>query len=482
MTGHTCTFAGVVAIALASFASLAAASRDNAVLLWNTAMLEAITNTGSNPVFAARGFAILHTCMYDAWAAYDPVAVGTQLGGSLRQPESEHTPANKQEAISFAAYTALVDLFPGGQKALLFDPLMNDLGYAVTGDSAPATTGKEACAAVLAFRHGDGANQLGDEPGTPVAGTPYADYTAYMPVNTVSVLNYPDRWQPLPTSTPPFTQTFLAPHWGLVAPFALTSAEQFRPGPPALLGDNEFEHQAEEIVKLSAKLDDRTKAIAVYWADGPNTVTPPGHWNLFAQFVSRRDGHTLDEDVKMFFALGNALLDASIAVWETKRFYDSVRPVTAVRYLYAGRTIDAWGGPGAGTQPIAGEAFRSYIMTPPFAEYTSGHSAFSAASASILELFTGNPAFGASATVLAGSSPVEPGVAPSSDITLSWATFDNAANQAGVSRRYGGIHFHDGDLASRKMGRQIGSLVWAKAETYFDGTAVAPLVSRAEMP
>jgi hypothetical protein len=479
MTRQPCTFIGVVAFALASLTGVTATAQDNAVLLWNTAMRQAIRSVGFSPVYAARGFAILHTCMYDAWAAYDSAAVGTRLGGWLRQPAADHTLANKEKAVSFAAYTALVDLFPAAQRASLFDPLMNDLGYAIDDESAPANVGRDACGVVLAFRHGDGSNQLGDEPGTPVFGTPYADYTGYVPSNTVSVLNYPDRWQPLATATPPFTQIFLAPHWGLVTPFALRSAAQFRPQPPALLGSNEFEQQAQEIVKLNAKLDDRTKAIAVYWVDGPNTETPPGHWNLFAQFVSRRDAHTLDEDVKMFFALGTALLDASIAVWESKRFFDSARPITAIRYLYAGRTIDAWGGPGLGTQPIAGENFRSYIGTPPFAEYTSGHSAFSAASAKILELFTGSATFGASHTVLAGSSPIEPGVAPTANVTLSWATFQAAANEAGVSRRYGGIHFQDGDLASRKIGRQIGSLVWTKAQTYFDGTAVVPLISAA---
>jgi hypothetical protein len=194
---------------------------------------------------------------------------------------------------------------------------------------------------------------------------------------------------------------------------------------------------------------------------------------VFAQFVSRRDRHTVDQDVKMFFALGNALLDASIAVWECKRFFDYVRPITAIRYLYAGRTIDAWGGPGRGTQAIAGETFRSYIATPPFAEYTSGHSAFSAASAQILTRFTGSSVFGASHTVVAGSFTV-PEPAPSTDVLLSWPTFEDAANQAGVSRRYGGIHFRDGDLASRKMGWQIGALVWRKVKTYFDGTASTP--------
>src|SRR3989449_6289435 len=85
---------------------------DNVVLQWNSAMLQAIRNTGFAPMRAARGFAILHTCMYDAWAAYDPVAVGTRLGGALRRPVHEHTTANMKEAMSHAAYRALVDLFP----------------------------------------------------------------------------------------------------------------------------------------------------------------------------------------------------------------------------------------------------------------------------------------------------------------------------------------------------------------------------------
>jgi hypothetical protein len=443
-----------------------ALAADDVVLRWNAAMLQAIRNTGFAPTRAARGLAIVHTCMYDAWAAYDAVAVGTRLGAQLRRPSGERTVDNKSRAVSFAAYRALMDLFPS-QKAGLFDPLMNDLGYDGSDTSTDTSTatgiGNVTCAAVLAFRHGDGSNQVGDING----GAPYSDYTGYAPVNTAGTLNYPDRWQPLPG------QVFLAPHWGLVTPFALTSPDQFRPKAPATLGSNEFEHQAREIANLSARLDDRRKAIALYWADGPNTETPPGHWNLFAQFVSRRDGYTTDQNVKLFFVLGNALLDASIAVWECKRLFDAARPVTAIRYLYAGRTIDAWAGPGLGTQSIAGEAFRSYIATPPFAEYTSGHSAFSAAAAKVLTLVTGRAAFNASVTILAGSFTV-PEPAPAADVTLSWATFEDAANEAGLSRRYGGIHFKDGDLASRKMGRQIGDVVWTNARSYFNGTAATP--------
>ncbi|OYV02485.1 MAG: hypothetical protein CFE45_00165 [Burkholderiales bacterium PBB5] len=84
------------------------------------------------------------------------------------------------------------------------------------------------------------------------------------------------------------------------------------------------------------KLIAKQKVIAEYWADGSSSELPPGHWELFAAFVSQRDHHTLDADVKMFFALANAIHDAAIATWECKRYYDYARPVTAIRHLFRG--------------------------------------------------------------------------------------------------------------------------------------------------
>jgi hypothetical protein len=235
-----------------------------------------------------------------------------------------------------------------------------------------------------------------------------------------------------------------------------------------------YRKEALEVLHLGARLNEREKVIAAYWADGPATETPPGHWCLFAQFVSRRDGHTLDRDVRLFFALTNALMDASIAVWEAKRFYDFARPVTAIRYLFGGQPVRAWAGPGLGTQLIAGDEWRSYVPTPPFAEYVSGHSTFSAASAEILRHFTGSDHLGAQATIPAGWSPIEPGLVPARDVALSWTTFSEAADEAGLSRRLGGIHFADGDHAGRRMGRQIAAVVWEKAQAYFNGTHPHP--------
>jgi hypothetical protein len=215
------------------------------------------------------------------------------------------------------------------------------------------------------------------------------------------------------------TQVYTTPHWGNVIPFALTSGSALRPGPPATYPSQAYTDQAAEIIAISAGLNDVQKVTAEYFADGPSSEFPPGHWAIFAQFVSRRDAHSLDDDVKMFFALSNALLDASVCPWDAKRFYDSERPGTAIHFLFAGQMIVAWGGPFQGTRSIRGEDWQPYqlstVRTPPFPEYFSGHSVFSAAGAEILKSFTGSDTFGDSVTIKARSSIGEPGVVPTND-------------------------------------------------------------------
>jgi hypothetical protein len=454
-----CLLTIVVAAAPAGERMPVVAATDTVVVQWNSALLQAVGKTKFAPMLTARALAITHTCMYDAWAAYDPVAEGVYWSTGLRQPPGERTPANKSEAISFAAHAALIDLFPS--ETSLFDALLGSLGYASPG--VPGTLGLQACDAVLQSRHHDGANQLGDlHPGS------YSDYTGYEPVNTADVVYDPNHWQPLLTGGAP--QQFLTPHWGLVTPFALNSLQATRPGPPPRYPHGRYIAEANQILHFSARLDDRGKVIAEYWSDGPSSATPPGHWNLFAQAISRRDHHTLDADVQMFFALGNALLDVSVAVWDCKRVYDSERPVTAIHYLYAGKPVRAWAGLGLGTRLIDGQQFRSYIATPPFAEYVSGHSAFSAAASEILALVTGTDRFGLSVTIPPGASTIEPGTTPARAVTLSWRTFSEAADEAGLSRRLGGIHFESGDFEGRLLGRRIGRLVWSEARRFFEGS------------
>ncbi|MFN2462012.1 MAG: vanadium-dependent haloperoxidase [Candidatus Velthaea sp.] len=445
----------------------------SAVVAWDQPLLQAVRDTKPGPTVVARALAIVHTAEYDAWTAYDPVAVGTQLGAALRRPPAEATPANKQRAISYAAYRALLDLFPAERP--LFDAQMAALGYdpadASTDRTTPAGIGNVAAQAVIAFRHADGSNQLGD-----LHAPAYSDYTGYAPVNTPAQISDPNRWQPLKVTLQDgsvVTQSFTTPHWGLVKPFALTSGSQFRPPAPPAFGSAEYARQVAQVIDYSAHLTDQQKAIAEYWMDGPNSELPPGHWCIFADFIAQRDHHTLDDDVKMLFVLANAELDTSIAIWDAKRAYDFVRPVSAVHYAYAGQTIMAWGGPNQGTKPISGADWRPYqpifVITPPFAEYVSGHSGFSAASAEVLKNFTGSDAFGFTTTIAAGSSRVEPGVTPATTLLFTYPTFSAAADEAGISRRYGGIHFEAGDLAARTLGRQVGAAVWAKAQSYITG-------------
>jgi hypothetical protein len=443
---------------------------DNVVLRWGEQALATIRVVRSGPTVNARALAVVHTAMYDAWAAYDATAVGTRLGGSLRRPAEERTEAYKSQAISFAAYRALLNLFPA--RSADFRTLMTAMGYdpddTSTDPAVPAGVGNRAAAAVLAFRAGDGANQAGG----------YADTSGYAPVNTPDQVNDPMRWQPLrhpDANGNTVVQKFLTPHWRDVTPFALSSRDQFRPAAPTKTTLLLLDQEITDAVLQSATLTDLSKVRAEYWADGPSSETPPGHWCLFAASVARARGYSLDQSAKLLFAMANAQLDASIAAWNAKVRWDYVRPITAVRTRMKGKLILAWAGPYKGTRLIKGETWSPYqaatFPTPPFAEYVSGHSTFSAAGARVLQSFTGSDLFGARVTVKPGSSFVEPRTTPLLPTLLVWATFSAAVDEAGRSRRQGGIHFPDGDFRGRTLGTSVGGSVWAKANTYFDGSA-----------
>ena len=189
------------------------------------------------------------------------------------------------------------------------------------------------------------------------------------------------------------------------------------------------------------------------------------------RFPRTTDNHTLDDDIKMFFALTNAAFDAGIVVWECKLNYDYARPASAIHYIYRHERIFAWGGPGRGRIEMNGKDWRSYITQPPFPDYISGHSAFSAASTEILKQFTGSDAFEKTGTFAPGASRIEPNVTPAIPVTLSWRTFSDAADQAGISRRIGGIHFEEADIRSRICGRLVALTVWDKVMGYINGTA-----------
>jgi hypothetical protein len=447
---------------------------DDVALKWSEQTLAVIREVPIAPTVVSRVLAVVQTSVYDAWAGYDPVAVGTRLGGSLRRPAAERTLDNKSMAISYAAYRALIDLFPTGQRNSDVVGFMTALGYdpafvSTDPDHAPAelvaaAVGNRAAQAVLAFRHTDGSNQSGG----------YADTTNYIPVNSPDEIIDPFQWQPLRVNGAP--QVYSTPQWGTVTPFALTAPNQFAVPGPDLRKD--YKKALKDVVKFSAKLSDTDKVIAEYWADGPRSELPPGHGAIFAAALCRVRGQNLDNDVKLLFLQANAVLDAGIAAWYYKRQYNFVRPITLVHALMKDEKIKAWGGPYQGTVQMMGQDWQPYqpttVVTPPFPEYVSGHSTFTAATDQVVRAFTGTDTINLSVTIPKGSSRVEPGTVPAQAITLTWRTMQDAADQAGLSREYGGIHFHEGDMDGRALGTQIGQTVFAKAQTYFNGTATAP--------
>lgn len=479
--------AALLAVSL-TIASTASAAQ-SAVTQWNSVALREAHSAKLGSPIAARALAIVHTCIYDSWAAYDEHAMGTQLRGALRRPIGERTEGNKQRAISYAAFRALSDLFPANIEST-YKPTLRQLGYdpndRSTDIETPAGIGNVACGAVLEYRHHDHSNQLGD-----LAQGPFNDWTHYAPVNQPSALpiHFPfvkplnsDHWQPLTYTGPSgslILQMFSAAHWGQVTPFALSKGDELRDGlapPPARYGSPEYEAQARELIDLSANLTDRQKMIAEFWTLGSGDAASDAvveHWLRFAELISVRDHHSLDEDVKMYFALSNAMFDASIAAYDAKRALDSVRPITTIAFLFRGKKIRAWGGPGKGPIEMDGSDWLPYqpatSPTPPSPEYVSATSAESAAAAEILRLWTGSEQFEYSITLPKGSSKIEPDKTPAQPVTLHWHTFSEAADEAGMAGRYAGIHFAAGDLAGRALGRAAADSAWAKTKSYISG-------------
>ena len=551
-------FALMIALAtLVTVLLCATSSWATVVSDWNAAALAEVRLSKSlrnGPPIVARALAIAHTCMYDAWAAYDDTAVGTtDTDGVRRRPLEQRTDENKAKAISFAAYRCLHNLYPDGslppslaQPSVRLDAMLMGLGYSLdetcstdnkcraADPATPAGIGNIAAQAVIDARRYDGSNQYGDLPPVPCPMLtpwphpcaaaaygqtssnpgrtgPYSDYvvdgyTPYAPGNPlmgycnplVAVCERqdivdPNHWQPLifdngqacldsgsgTEETCPGIQVFVAPHWERVTPFALTSSSQFDdfltiPPPDYMKNSGQYQSDVNDMIQFSRSLDTQRKLIVEYWADGPKSELPPGHWGIFAQFVSQRDNHTIDQDAKMFFAMHNASFDAGIVAWHIKRKYNGVRPITAVRSAKQGQSINAWGGPGQPTEQIPGEKWSPYNpgsnLTPPFPGYFSGHSVFSRSSATVLSLFTGSEAFGFATVLPAGFGRVEPNIPPE-PTTFSYATFSDAADEAGLSRLYGGIHFVDDNETAQEVGYLIGVQAWSKALTYFNGTA-----------
>jgi hypothetical protein len=571
--------------------------------VWDEALLDAIRRDVPAPTVHSRNLFHTSAAMWDAWAAYDPQADGYFIH---EKADADDVRAAREASISYAAYRLLLWRYSraaGLQET--FDELastMRSLCYRIdfvsTDGDSPAALGNRIAAAAIAYGKGDGS--LEDQR---YIDTDYHPVNAPLVVAEPGTeMADPNRWQPLALAQivaqnglpiPGSVQRFVGPQWGYVEPFALPPSSDgtpIDPGPPPRLGESDaaYERAAVDVIRYSSELDpsdgvridigpaalgdntlgtddggghdlnpatgepyapdmvlrgDYGRALAQFWADGPASETPPGHWNTIANAVSDTRGFEfriggtgpevdrLEWDVKLYFALNGAVHDAAIAAWGLKGSYDSVRPISMIRYLAGhGQSSDpdapAYdpGGlplvpglvevitsrssvPGARHEDLAGHvgeiAIRAWrgnpadpttetagvgwipaadwvpfqlptFVTPAFAGYVSGHSTFSRAAAEIMTSFTGDPYFPGGLfeqTVPADSLAVELG--PSEDVTLEWATYYDAADQAGVSRLYGGIHIPADDFGGRRIGSECGKEAWALALRYFDGSLTA---------
>ncbi len=572
--------------------------------MWDEALLDAIRRALPNPPLHARNLFHTSIAMWDAWAAYDPNASGYISTEKVQSSNPPSAREEAISYAAYGVLTARFLRSVGAQESLAeFDQLMASLCYpianrTVSGDSA-AALGNRIAAAVLAYGRTDGSNEAGG-----YADPNYKPVNPPLVVkNPGTKLVDPNRWQPLQIEHMisqngiPVTngvQQAVGPQWGNVKGFGIpdggASGVPMDPGPPPRLGDpatdQAYKDQAVEVIRDSSRLDpaqgvmidispaargnnslgtndgqgrsvnpvtgqpyqpeivnqgDFARALAEFWADGPKSETPPGHWNVIANTISDQLGSNLriggkgaavdrlEWDVELYLALNGAVHDAAIAAWGLKGRYDSIRPISMIRYLGGlGQSSDpkrpsynreglplvpglielitpettrpgerhaalrghegeiairAWAGnpkdPKAqtgGVRWIRAVEWVPYqaptFVTPAFQGYISGHSTFSRAAAEVLTGFTGSAFFpgGLSEwTIKAGSLKTEAG--PAQPVTLEWATYYDAADQAGISRLYGGIHISADDLTGRRIGSQCGKDAWALAERYYAGQA-----------
>ena len=550
--------------------------------IWDEALLDAIRRDVPAPTTHARNLYHLSVAMWDAWAAYDPMAEGVLV---REDHAASDVAAARDEAISYAAYRLL--LWRGaratGMQATFdeYAATMAALCYrtdvVTTEGDGPAALGNRIAAAVIAWGEDDGSNE-GLDYQDPARREANAPLVVGQPG---SAARDPDRWQPLSLSVaiaqnglpiPGGVQRFVGATWGRVRSFALPPATDglaIDPGPPPNLVDpaerERLRRDVLAVIAAGASLDpsdglrvridpgavgdnslgaddgdghprnpttgapyapdvalrgDYLRALVEYWADGPRSETPPGHWNVIANDASDEmpelrvggEGPSVDRlewDVKLYLALNGALHDAAIAAWGVKAAYDTSRPITLVRWMGGhGQSSDpalpsydpyglplepglvrlapdgtvevrAWrrgddlAVPGR-VRWVPATEWLPYqeptFVTPAFPGYVSGHSTFSRAAAEVLTAFTGSAYFpgGVHETEVAPGM-LRTDVGPSATVTLEWATYFDAADAAGRSRIFGGIHIPSDDYAGRRLGATCGRDAWALASSYFVG-------------
>lgn len=444
---------------------------DNVAYQWSyMALLGTAHDTDVNkprPTVTSRFLGLVFTSMFDAWSRFDEKASPLYLKDVERRPATERNLKNKEIAISYAAYRTLNTFYPFDAK--MFKDKMLELGLDPENKSldpnTPAGIGNLAAKTIIERRMHDGSNQFGEVDGSD--GTPYSDYTGYMPVNDIDNNIDLKRWQPkyfINEDGEKYNPGCLTPYWQKVEPLLLKKADQFRPGPPPAIGSEELEKEVQEVVDLQANLTPENKALVEFMRDGPLSAQQAGHWLVFSQDVSVRDQHTLDEDVKMYFYVESVAMDGFIACWDAKMYYDFARPFALVHAYFKDKTIRGWAGPDEGMVTMKGQDWRPYspdsFLCPSFPSYVSGHSTISGGCAEALRLFTGSDEFGVEVKRIPGelTEPNNLG----DPVMLEFPTFTKAGEMAGISRVMGGYHIQSDNIEGLNLGRNIAQYNYQK--------------------
>ena len=325
--------------------------------------------------------------------------------------------ASPEAAVSAAARLALVRLFPAQQATL--DAAHNKALAAIANSQEKNNGvhwGEWAANIILVARSTDGVEET-------------ATYIAK---------DAPDEWQP----TPPASAPALLPQWAKLACLAMTSGAQFRPPRMPALTSAVYAVDFNLTTQLGAK-DSPTRtaeqtAIAQFWADGAGTVTPPGHWNVIARDLATQRKLSPAENARLFAMLNIALADAAILCWDCKYDCHFWRPITAIQNADSDKN--------PATEKDA--AWTPLLETPPFPEYTSGHSTFSSAAATVLATF-----FGSDEIAFSTTSDAMPG------FSRTFHSLSEAAAEAGISRIFGGIHFMSANQQGLASGARLGTFV-----------------------
>lgn len=418
VTVRAVDLAGNAAVNSRSFRRNGVVVEQDPVLFWNAAALDSIRRDASTAPLASRMLAIMHAAVFDVVANLE----GTPSQFIALSPPAD---ASLTAAIAAAAHEVLSYAYPA-QQASLDQRLTDAISGVVDGSSRNQglAFGRDLAEALIRIRDNDG----------------WREFTEYLPANA------PGQWRP---TEPSFDEAML-PQWADVTPFVLASSNQFRPGGPPSLASVTYANDYDEVRRLgqgdsSERTGEQTE-IARFWADGPGTYTPPGHWNQIAEQVALSTGNSLTENARLFATLNLALGDAAIAAWDAKFANEFWRPITAIQAA----AVDG------NDLTTSDSTWEPLLISPPFPEYVSGHSTFSGAAAQVLQSTFGD------GVAFVDQSLGLPGV------DRSFAGFTQAAAEAGRSRIYGGIHFEFSNQDGLQAGRELAEYVLQSFATESD--------------